>query len=68
MSVDRQLLDAASTNGANEVDRSCSATIANPVDRCFGDFEFHFASVSVGAPLNTDRRQSERILVHVREL
>ena len=46
MSVDRQLLDAASTNWSNEVDRGSAAAIANPVDGRLGDFDFHFASVS----------------------
>jgi len=40
-------LDAASTNWSNEVDRGSAAAIANPVDGRLGDFDFHFASVSV---------------------
>ena len=50
MSVDRQLLDAASTNGADEVDCSGSAAVAHPVNGCFRDFEFHCCSLSDPGP------------------
>jgi len=45
VSVDRQLADAASTNGRNEVDCGRSAVIANPFECVIADLDIHATPV-----------------------
>lgn len=52
VSVDRQLLDAASTDGADEVDGGRSATLDHPVHGCVVDLDLHEMVPSAGRDAN----------------